>query len=230
MGIISIAFIITSVINTISTNLTYGKRSYYSMNERFQQTLHTIHSIKQNVPESTIYLVEGSKITNDMEFIIESLVDYYINVKDITYIKNGIESKLKGYGEAVQIEYLISNYNFKEYDYVFKISGRYYLNNNFNLEYLLNFNSILFCKGKSKNPPIVSTVLYMIPNSYIDEITDLYIKIGKLYENYNIHLLRGGKNILHYERIIPQMLHNYVIIESIGVEGLVSSYKTLYKC
>lgn len=230
MTIISIAFIITSVINTISTDLTYGVRSYYNIDERFQQTLQTIYSIKNTIPTAKIYLIEGSFINHEMEFILESMVDYYINVKHIAHIKRGIESKLKGFGESVQLTHIFKNFNMKQYDYIFKISGRYYLNSNFNLQYLLKFNSILFCKGKSRNPPIVSTVLYMIPKNSIDRITKIYTIISKLYEEYDIKLLRGSKTALHYESILPELLHKYIIIDSIGVEGLVSSYNTLYTC
>ena len=126
-----IAFIITSVINTISKELTYGPRSYYNSTERFKDTLKTIQSIKQYVPTAEIYLIEGSKLNHNMEFVFQSLVDVYINTSNNSEITQGINSKMKGYGEALQLKYMFNNYNLEKYDFIFKISGRYYLNKNF---------------------------------------------------------------------------------------------------
>lgn len=230
MSVLNIAFIITSVINTISSNLTYGVRSYYTDVERFQQTLNTIHSIRHFVPGSVIYLIEGSHINSNHEFILESLVNYYKNVHDIFYVKKGIDSRLKGYGEAVQLKYVFDNYNMYIYDYIFKISGRYNLNEHFDLESLIPTDKITFCKGKSIQPPIVSTVLFMIPNTKINLFINTYNNIYELYREYDKKLLRGSSLSLHYERIIPEILHTYRVINKIGVEGLVSSYRTFYKC
>jgi hypothetical protein len=230
MSVINIAFIITSVINTISTDLTYGTRSFYSMKERFEQTLQTIHSIKKYVPTAHIYLIEGSDITYDMEFVLESLVYKYINVFSDKYIRKSVESKLKGYGEATQLYYIFSNYRMDHYDAIFKISGRYYLNSDFNLQDLIQNNKVIFCNGKKRKQEIVSTVLYFIPNNYLKDIYNTYKLVIKIYDEYESRLLRGDMESLHYERIVPKILKEYSIHEKIGVEGLVSSYKALYKC
>jgi hypothetical protein len=224
----NIAFIITSVINTISTDLTYGRRSFYDMNERFEQTLQTIHSIRSYVPNADIYLIEGSQITFNMEFVFESLVNKYVNVFNDKYIRRSVESKLKGYGEAAQIHYIFNKYDMTKYEYIFKISGRYYLNSDFNLKTVINNNDITFCKGKHSE--IVSTVLYMIPKRKISELVECYKLATKIYNEYNNRVLRGDIISLHYERIIPKLLKTYNVLDKIGVEGLVSSYKTLYKC
>jgi hypothetical protein len=225
-----IAFIITSVINTISTELTYGPRSYYNSTERFKDTLKTIQSIKHYVPTAEIYLIEGSKLNHDMEFVFQSLLDVYINTSNNSEITQGINSKMKGYGEALQLKYMFNNYNLEKYDFIFKISGRYYLNENFDLIKLIYSNNVLFCKGKSNNPPIVSTVLYMIPKISFNNIKNVYDIVYKIYKNKDTHYIRGYIAQLHYERIIPEILKDYTIVDSIGVEGLVSSYRTLYKC
>jgi hypothetical protein len=223
-------FIITSVINPIALELTYGIRSYYNISERFQQTLQTIQSIREYVPTSDIVLIEGSNITYDMEFVLERFVDKYINVFNNEYIRQSVESKLKGYGEATQLYYIFSNYEMGNYDYVFKISGRYYLNSDFDLNTIIKSNKVVFCKGKSRKPDIVSTVLYFIPKKYIKDIHNTYKLLIKIYDNYQRKLLRGDKISLHYERIVPEILKDYEIIEKIGVEGLVSSYKANYMC
>lgn len=224
-----IAFIITSVINTIATELTYGVRSYYSMNDRFNQTLQTINSIKYYVPTADIYLIEGSNIPHKMEFILESLVKNYSNIHINSELRKGIESKLKGYGESNQIYYAINKYDMSKYDYIFKISGRYYLSDNFNLDNLIGYNNIVFCKGK-KPPPIVSTVLYMIPNKDINLIKLSYNMIIRLYTEYGEKNILDNKEALHYEYIVPKILGDYTVIDKIGVKGLVSSYKAIYEC
>jgi hypothetical protein len=137
---------------------------------------------------------------------------------------------MKGYGETLQLKYIFNNYNLEKYDFIFKISGRYYLNKSFDLTKLIYSNNVLFCKGKNNNPPIVSTVLYMIPKKLFNNIKNVYDIVYKMYKNKDTHYIRGYIAQLHYERIIPEILKDYTIVDSIGVEGLVSSYKTFYKC
>jgi len=112
-----VAFIITSVINTINLNLTYGVRSFYNHQQRFEQTKETIQSIKKIIPNVNIYLIEGSILSKYME-------TYFININNLTYVNvgrdqkivDGIKSSLKGYGESLQIKHILENYNLKQYD------------------------------------------------------------------------------------------------------------------
>ena len=226
----NICFLITSVIQTLSTPLVYGPRSYYTPYSRYKQTLQTIYTIRNHVPDAYIYLVEGSRLDKNMEEMLESSVDRYVNLSELDYIENSVQSVLKGYGEATQTHYMMNYIIGNECSYVLKISGRYYLNDDFSLERLLRPKQIAFCKGKSADPPIVSTVLYAIPSSVRMSLIKALENMIEVYKAY-----KGKKNIRretlpHFERLLPHFLESYTILPSVGVEGLVSSYQTLYKC
>jgi hypothetical protein len=101
-----------------------------------------------------------------MEEYLNDNVDYYNNYYDIKKIRNNVNSIYKGLGETSlminAIEYVINNNLI--FDNVFKISGRYFLNDDFdyyekydntNNQFVLwdyNFNSYasLFYKIKFK--------------------------------------------------------------------------------
>jgi len=222
-----IAFIITSVINTINLNLTYGVRSFYSHEQRFQQTKETIQSIRINVPTADIYFIEGSTVNRNIEnFFLNVNNLIYINVGHNENITEGIKSRLKGYGESLQIKHILENYNLKQYDFIFKISGRYKLNGGFNLNKLIKSDKVIFCREKNK----VSTVLFGFPSFLINTLTNLYTYIAKIYSQYQAKLILGEKIQLHYERVIPYILKDYNVVNSIGVEGMVSSYHVKYSC
>ncbi len=226
----NICFLITSVIQTISTSLVYGPRSYYTPYGRFKQTLHTISTIREHVPDARIYLAEGSRLEKSYEEVLESYVDRYVNLADIDYIEKSVNSVLKGYGEATQTHYMLSYIIGNECSYVFKISGRYYLNEAFSLENMLKPRQIAFCKGKSIDPPIVSTVLYAFPSAKIPELIEAFEKMINIYDKYESEGIILRATLPHFERLLPQFLVEYFVLPSVGVEGLVSSYQTLYKC
>jgi hypothetical protein len=226
----NICFLITSVIQTLSTPLIYGPRSYYTSYSRYKQTLQTIDTIRNYVPNAYIYLVEGSKLDKQLEEVLETKVNRYVNLSELDYVEKSIDSILKGYGEAVQTHYMLSYIIGNECEYVFKISGRYYLNENFYLKRLLRPNKVAFCKGKSTNPPIVSTVLYSFPSKDIPLLIRAFEKMIEIYKDYEEKQNIRRETLPHFEKLLPSFLDEYTILETVGIEGLVSSYQTLYKC
>jgi hypothetical protein len=98
-------FIITSVINTGTKPWSYTNiRSAFSKEERFAQTLQTIHSIKTYHPNSRIILVECSEIEDYMTDIFKNNVFHFIqtvNIPDVNYAC--LETNKKGFGEVLQI-------------------------------------------------------------------------------------------------------------------------------
>lgn len=139
--------IITSVINCIDSELSYyHKRSVFSVEERYKQTLKSIISIKSKIPNSEILFCECSDLSDyhSIEKDIAKNVNYYFNFFGNEFIKSNVNSKLKGYGEASilleGIDKLLSMK--KNYKNIFKLSGRYYLNDKFNYEMFNNSKNI----------------------------------------------------------------------------------------
>ena len=139
--------IITSVLNIIKKPLSYyHTRSVFNIHERYEQTKKTIASIKKYIPDVKIICIECSHMEYYQEYEneIKSSVDYYLNCYSNEKIKNAVQSEHKGYGEVMlvlkAIDYLKKHQI--ECHHLFKISGRYFLNELFNYS---DFNSKHHC-------------------------------------------------------------------------------------
>jgi hypothetical protein len=131
------AFLITSAINT--------KFGVYTAEQRLQQTIDTINSINGRVPGARIHLIEMAAIplTDEQRETLRPLVDGIMDfdedpdVKDIfngsenwDWVKNATE--VMCFSQA--IEGLEEIGAFGDVDRIHKISGRYTLNDDFNLD------------------------------------------------------------------------------------------------
>jgi hypothetical protein len=131
------AFIITSALNT--------KFGVFKPEQRVQQTLDTIASIRRHVPDAKIYAVELAGVTpsDEQRSIMEQHTDCYIDlsadpaVVDIynstdnwDIVKNTTE--VMGFGTALGM--LVEQGLLDNIDRVFKISGRYTLSDDFNIK------------------------------------------------------------------------------------------------
>ena len=206
-------FIITSVINTGNIPWSYHPmRSVFSIEDRFQQTLHTIQSIRDRATSSTILLVECSDLSNEMEMTLKSKVDYYLQCYSIEHVRAAcIQNGLKGYGEAMKtieaVKYI--KQNCIPFQRLFKISGRYYLNSSFSMEkYAMNDYSFKMYDDHSG-----STVLYSVSHSLLDQFEITLHTIITLYQT------EGARG---YETLLPVMCHPKKLIETLGVCGYVA--------
>ena len=131
-------FILTSALNS--------KFGIYNSEQRLQQTLDSIASIKKYAPGSKIAVVEmaGVPPTNDQVRAIQAQVDYYLNysnepaVQEIYHstdnwdiVKNTTEVMV--FGTALGA--LLQEGVIAKFDRVFKMSGRYCLTENFDPAY-----------------------------------------------------------------------------------------------
>ena len=117
--------IITSVVQTTNKPLSYSEiRSVYSHQQRFEQTLETIDSIRKNIPNAHILLIECSPPSEWMD-ILKSKVDQFINLEIHDLVNNSLE---KGLGEKTLLLTALSNLK-EEYSNIYKITGRYVLQN-----------------------------------------------------------------------------------------------------
>ena len=151
-----ILFIITSKIIVSNNKLSYTNcRSIYTVDERFKHTIETINSIKKNINNSLICLIDNSKLNNKMNEILSKNVDYFIDrakvnsVKNIDYFTD--ESSCKGTGEMHQFEialnYLKKNISDINDYQIFKITGRYKIKNNIDVDNFIN-EKFVFKKNK----------------------------------------------------------------------------------
>jgi hypothetical protein len=206
-------FIITSVIYFKNKPLSYSNsRSIYSPQERINQTILTINSIKKKIPEAKIIFLEGglsSKISNDLI----SKIDRYIYMGNIKIVRWLIDSKFKSCGEAIML-LLIKFDILKDSEFILKISGRYFLNDNFNIEI---WNKNFTCKVYNNT---ISTRLYGFSYNYIKKWKWILIKsLPYLFLGYSI------------EKTMFKFLYKKEtnIINTLGVEGFVAPFGKIIK-
>ena len=215
-------FLITSVINTGIAPWSYTNiRSAYTPQQRYEQTIQTIKTIRALNDNTKIILVDCSDITYDMELQISSLVDIYIQLYNNKSIREAcITSNKKGFGELLSTKYVIDylieqNVQFKR---LFKISGRYYLNESFDKS---NFSLTEYTFRKPfRNSICNPTVLYSVPYTKRKHFHSTLIKCHKEYLT-NSHIM--------FEISVPTKCVPHKEIDTCGITGLVATDNTLYE-
>ncbi len=215
-------FVITSVINTGNHPWSYTNiRSTYTPDERFQQTLKTIQTIREKVPNVHIILSECSEISKEQEQIFLEKVDTYLNFYDNEEIRNAcLNSNRKGYGECLktyQAFCYILLHDFKPKRF-FKISGRYFLNDYFDIhnfsETEYTFNKIL--RGSDCHP----TVLYSVPFSLFNHYEKVLIHCKNAYEKTS--------DPIGYENLLPPCCTPASYINCVGASGYIGIDNSFY--
>lgn len=196
--------LITSVCYTPKTPFTYIEtRSTFTVSERISQLLETIESIRKNIPNTLIALVECSNFTEEEELMIEKNIDIYINLINTPNSIENVYSIYKGRGEqymtlhALKILQPIFRGKF-----LFKISGRYTLTKDF--EYNLYDNqymNFLAINGDFLN---VNTAMYKLCKDDIERLilyfeTDFEKVITKYKGSYEQYMAEFTR--IDYSRI-----------------------------
>src|SRR5206468_1888569 len=126
-------FIITSVIHFLQKKVPGSAlRSVFTPEERTQQTLATIRSIRGKVPGAFIILLEMGKEKNIAEELIR-MVDKYVFVGNKMFVRPAVNGRFRGLGEAMGLIASKKEINTGS-DFYFKMSGRYFLNDHFETE------------------------------------------------------------------------------------------------
>jgi len=213
--------LITSIIDTPNKPFNYCDiRSVFTRKERFEQTKKTIINIKKFIPQSKILLVECSNFDDEEKKYFYNNCDYILNLWDNTELHPYIFGLSKSLGEGTltiqAFKYIFDNNlicnNF------FKISGRYYLNENFNFNFFNNNNNII-CKKIDNDISNISTIFYKLPFNYIINFYN--------FLNSNINNMI---NCIGYEILFGLFIkncNNVIFIDIIGVEGYIAVDKSL---
>jgi hypothetical protein len=194
-------YLITSIIEVDNTNLLKeGQiRSLLTSEERYQDTLKTINSIVDKDPDAKIFLLEASKT------YYQEIANNYTNVEYIHLdtispsVANIVRTtKSKSHGECIMIlEFLKSHRSIiAEYDHLIKLSGRYYIVN----DYLKDLSDITVDKFVFKSPvywnkkDLGYLSEYCLPhNMYVDD---------KLGGYYTVTYAVGKNQLDKYELVI----------------------------
>tara|TARA_B100000900_G_scaffold371612_1_gene350955 strand:+ start:508 stop:1161 length:654 start_codon:yes stop_codon:yes gene_type:complete len=210
--------LVTSVINTPNKQLSYSKtRSVFSRKERFEQTKKTIQSIKEKISNCKIILVECTDFNDEEYNYFKDNCDYLLNLWNDKNLHDYIFGISKSLGEGTMtikaIQY-IQQLNL-EYNYLYKISGRYWLNKNFTL---IEIKSNIF-KRINNNPNNIFTALYKIDKESVNKL--LYFLVNNI-ENM--------EKCIGYEILIAHFIKNIdkKLVDIIGLSGFVTGCGTEY--
>jgi mannosyltransferase OCH1-like enzyme/glycosyltransferase involved in cell wall biosynthesis len=206
--------IITSVLNCSNKCLSYyHTRSIFSIEERYKQTLNTIDSIYKYIPNCEILFCECSDLSNHLyiENEIKNKCTYYYNFYSNKNILKHVESPYKGLGETSLILKCIEILKNKNYKYLFKISGRYYLNEKFKYDdYNNNYNIFSYWDNSIES---FCTIFYKI------NFNDIF-----LFENILFDCINDLENLESIEKCMWKYFNkNIYILNNLNVSGLLST-------
>ena len=171
----------------ISSSVTPTQLKFFSIEERYLQTLETVKSVKKYVPNSLCILIEGSVLSDDHKNELTLNFDYILDFgKDeeiLAYTRNIInighgEQKLLEKGIEFLQNYILSWCTSK---FIFKLGARYVLNSKFDIlnydENKYNFYEEFDVNGKSLE--VYTTGLYSIPVNQLDTFKTCLVNVHK---------------------------------------------------
>lgn len=210
--------LITSVINTPNKPLSYtARRSVFNKEDRFEQTKKTISSVREKIPNTKVFLIECSELSNSEREYFTKNVDYFFNIFETNNVKliERMFTISKSMGEGTMticaINYLLNN-NI-QFDNFFKISGRYWLNDNFNFDlYSNNLSCVHAINNDNDN---IFTCFYKLSN-----------ELAREWFDYLINSENDFLNCIGYEVLFAKFIKNYknknIIKNKVGINGFVT--------
>lgn len=222
---------ITSAMNT--------KFGIFSSEQRFAQTKNTIKSIKQRVPDAELIFLEmaGLPLTieqkNDLEKQVDHIIDYTHNSHVIDlYNSTDNWDVVKNVNEvtcfAQALRTLVKENRLAKSKRIFKISGRYTLNHNFDIDLynkqeLADKFIVTRIKNSQFNPNITGGIVHQYmsrlwswPENRTGEVIAVYDNmLNLMFER----LQHGGYiDIEHglFKFLNPDLVHQ---VDRIGIQG-----------
>jgi len=209
---------ITSKIYTTKKPFSYSStRSIYTPIQRFEQTLDTINSIRTHIPNVIIVLFDNSEFPVEQYSLLEKSVDHFLNVTSNEIVNEYTNNSVhKIYGEIVQtyelLTFIEKTLHYKmNIQNVFKISGRYVLNEHFNYNKFDNDDIILKQNMNVIDRKYYYTCFYKFHYKCFDKI---YAAVQTVYDGMKENKY-GHKD---WEVLLPQLLeYDIHEIETLGV-------------
>ena len=218
--------IITSKIYTSNKPFSYSsERSIYTPKERLSQTIETIKSVRDNIPNSFVILYDNSVLDNVEYYTIADRVDCFINHhndKTINEFTNNSVHKL--FGEIAQtykiLEYIKIYHKDMNVKNLFKITGRYIINDKFKFTEYDDIDNIIFKRNTDVNDRLYYfTCFYKINGGkiglYYDIIKELFADIKN-----------GSYEFEEWEVLLPNLLYReFETVETLGITQRIAVWK-----
>jgi len=226
--------LVASKIITSKNPLWYAKnRSRFSAQQRFEQTLETIGSIRSNVPHSFVVLIDNSELTDAQLNTLRSAVDVLVNdvnneelrqATDKAEAKQLGEAKLLLQGLAALEQHQVI---FKQ---LFKLTGRYLINEKFRFDdYDNSFNIFKLAEiGRSvklHKPYYAYTSFF---NVYFEHVDSLQKALNQIVSDLTEMIAKGIPTPLHddIESRLSLMMPEVKYVAQLGITQRVSTWET----
>lgn len=210
----------------------------FSLEERYSQLLETIHSVKKHAPKDDIFLVETSKELLDdakMAELNSLCVVNFIKDDPVVNLANNVqerypdsnepwnfnETKTVGEIRATQFFLDLLKKQNKTYNRVFKISGRYSLNDNFNLaDYDQHAGKLVFKSNNQHcNLDSMSARLWSFDYKMLDSIISMLDGVFEM----TINELNRYNTFTIVERSFYQQIRRmnlpFIKVPTLGISG-----------
>lgn len=153
-------FLVTSTLVPSDAPLPYAsQRSVFSTEERFHQTLRTVSTIRERVPDSSVILLENSVVPQvtiaELAGAFDLIVDFAL-CREATRLRDG---PFKGSAELYKLLAVIEILHDFDYRLLIKLSGRYELTEGFRLGAFPDDRFGVHDRGDGS----IGTVLYSVP-------------------------------------------------------------------
>jgi hypothetical protein len=233
-------FIITSAINT--------RFGVYKTDDRLQQTLDTIKSIRNRCDNCTITLIEmaGLPLQNEQRDILQSLVNVLIDFTDDETVKQIYKNdnwdivknltEISVFGQTLKM--IAGHEAYKGIDRFFKVSGRYLLNNDFKIKDYASAkckDKIVFAKRRNSqfDPKVTGGVV----NQYMSRTWSFpaveIVNIQKMFTGMQLCMLdilqKGGYIDIEHLLFLYTDPTKVLEVDKMGVQGLLGPNGTLVR-
>ena len=208
---------VTSKIYVSNAEFSYIKnRSIYTPEERLNQTLLTFNTIREHIPNSFIILFDNSEFTESEYITLKCNVDYFINIHNdevVNHFTN--ESIHKVFGEVAQTYHILtaikSLYNGMNIQNIFKITGRYLINEQFDYDQYDNEHIILKRNTDVSDRLYYFTCFYKLGFSKFKSFYDIF-------EQLFTDIQDGAYEYEEWETLLPMLLYKqFESVDTLGV-------------
>lgn len=227
------------------TSAVYSNYGVFNPQERIAQTLETVKSAKQYIPNAILVLIDNSKVDVQNDSSAEfneliDLVDYYIDNSDdadIQHFHNNVKNYdigkncMEAIGMFKALNYIASDTNLMNEvsgsSRIFKLSGRYVLTEKFDIEKFDNLNTKDKFVFKHREPSWIPTpdtgVNFLLQTRLYSFTPGLFIDTVNLFKTIienMISTINNGKyiDVEHsMAKFVPA--DKLVEVEQVGLKG-----------
>ena len=203
--------IVTSCLNPLQTPLSYvGTRSLYTVEDRHKHMMRTLGSIEKYIPDAYIVVLENS-VDKPPEYVEaqKKVTNEYRDYSQQPELLEAANSIYKGHGETMcLLEFFNTFDGLDKVANIFKISGRYWINEKFDYKMYANEKNQFWY---NKQHHVVSTRLFKIGKPNIPEFVRSLTAIN-----------RETKNGVSTEASFCNHTRDYEKLDTLGVSGYIS--------